>query len=343
MVWLLTGFGNYVLYRDWKAPASGSVAGLLWAGLALLIAAALALGFLRARGQARGTVYTLVFWTLIALVPSQILTFLHPVTDRYLFFPSVAFTILVGWGLATVASRSRPRIRLLVIAAAAALGLIWGMKTIRYLDEWNDPRSVWFAAASRSREPEVIGNLGGHYQDVADQLAGREERGRVAALAMAPLVWDGDPRLRLLHDQLTRSEWGGSATHAFVDTLRSEAERDIDAALAIPTSRLQPLLQFRRGKLAMDRGDLAGARQHAEAALAAAQSFTSAELRTEMMARTHQALAVIAWKEADWEACVSHFRAVDEIQRQAGHVWLPNVPDWIAKAEAQRAGAPARP
>jgi len=343
MLWLLTGFGNYVLYRDWNPPAPGSVAGFLWAGLALLGAALLVLGFLRARGQARGTAYVLVFWTLIALVPSQVLTFLHPVTDRYLFFPSVAFTILTGWGLAAAAARSRGSVRVFVIAAAAALGLFWGMKTIRYLDEWNDPRSVWFAAASRSREPEVMGNLGGHYQDVADQLVGKEERGRVKAMAMAPLVWDGDPRLGQLHDELTRSEWGGSATRAFVDTLRSEAERSIDTALARPTSRLQPLLHFRRGKLAMDRGDLARARQEAEAALADAQSFTSVELKTEMMARSHQALAVIAWREADWEACVAHFRSVDQIQRQAGHAWVPDVPDWIAKAEARRAGAPPRP
>jgi hypothetical protein len=70
---------------------------------------------------------------------------------------------------------------------------------------------------------------------------------------------------------------------------------------------------------------------------------SSAELKTEMMARSHQALAVIAWREADWEACVSHFRAVDQIQRQAGRAWVSDVPDWIAKAEARRAGARSQP
>ena len=44
------------------------------------------------------------------------------------------------------------------------------MRTLAYVAEWNDPRSVWFAASRKSKDAYVHYYLGNHLQDVADRV-----------------------------------------------------------------------------------------------------------------------------------------------------------------------------
>lgn len=339
MLWLLTGLGDYVIYRDWHPAAAGSGAALAWSAFVLALAALAVVGFVRAKHQPSSTAFVLALWTSIALVPSQVLAFLHPVTDRYLFFPSAPAAILIGWGIAELAQWRAGWTRIAAVAAAVSLCALWTWKTVRYLDEWTDPRSVWYAASMRSSEPEPIGYLGTHYCDVADGLAAKDERARARAVAIAPLFCADATRARTACAELERGEWNGAATVAFAGELRAEAERDFRAALAVKTTRLQPDLRFRLAKLEFDRGDRAAARGDFERALAESQDYTFAEMRLERSARCHQALAVIAWYDADWDACLAHFREVDSIQRGAGATWVTDVASWIAKADAKRAAS----
>src|SRR6266446_4726759 len=92
--WLLTGFGQYVIYRVPPNATVGIGHGLVSALFLLTVFAAL---LLLARRWPVVTV--LIYWILLALIPAQVLSFSHPVTDRYLFFPSVGAVILIAWGL----------------------------------------------------------------------------------------------------------------------------------------------------------------------------------------------------------------------------------------------------
>jgi hypothetical protein len=92
-LWLLTGLGQYVLYRPAPNPAAWGQA----ARLALIVGAvlvwALPLLLQRARQPVRAA---LCYWVLIQMVPPILLAFLVPITDRYLFLPSVGLCLLLA-------------------------------------------------------------------------------------------------------------------------------------------------------------------------------------------------------------------------------------------------------
>ena len=95
-LWLLTGMGNYVLYRAAPDPAAwGAIA-----RFALIIAATLVwvlpLLLWRPKSPSAGTpAPALCYWVLVQMVPPMLLSFIVPITDRYLFLPSVGFCLLL--------------------------------------------------------------------------------------------------------------------------------------------------------------------------------------------------------------------------------------------------------
>src|SRR5437879_3168719 len=91
-------------------------------------------------------IVVLAYWILLAFLPSQLLSFFHPVTDGYLFFPSVAAIILLAWGVIAAGERLGRRGAVVAVALLALVALFWGRTTLAYLAEWQDPRSVWYAA-----------------------------------------------------------------------------------------------------------------------------------------------------------------------------------------------------
>src|SRR5213594_583161 len=113
---------------------------------------------------------TLIYWILFALIPAQVLSFIHPVADRYLFFPSVGFVILITlWALAIGERYGRRGV--IASAGLLLLGLVlWGRATVVYLSEWQDPRSVWDKAVQKSSDPDVYHMLGAQYLNLAQRL-----------------------------------------------------------------------------------------------------------------------------------------------------------------------------
>src|SRR5205085_399006 len=143
-LWLLSGFGSYVVFHVPPDPHKGLA---LQFPAAVLLLAAFA-GPLLLRRCAPLTM-TLIYWILFGLIPAQVLSFIHPVADRYLFFPSVGFVILIAWWALTVGEQYGRR-GVIASAALLLLGLVlWGRATLVYLSEWQDPRSVWYAAAQK--------------------------------------------------------------------------------------------------------------------------------------------------------------------------------------------------
>jgi len=129
------------------------------------------------------------------------LSFVHPVTDRYLFFPSVASTILLAWLIWMAVKKLQTRGSIVGAATIAIVALLWGRTTLNYLAEWRDPRSVWFAAQNKSSDEEVAYSIGGHYLDVASRLGATPRGPRLSeseAKRLATVVWENDPRLPAL-------------------------------------------------------------------------------------------------------------------------------------------------
>jgi len=136
--WLLTGFGQYVIYR---LPPNATVGIGLEFVSALFLLTVFAAPLLLARRWPVVTV--LIYWILLALIPAQVLSFSHPVTDRYLFFPSVGAVILIAWGLISAGKRLGRRGLIVAAAILTVIGILWGRTTLAYVAEWRDPRSVW--------------------------------------------------------------------------------------------------------------------------------------------------------------------------------------------------------
>jgi len=91
-LWLLTGLGTYVIYRVPPAPPGDTLSQLV--GLGILLGLFLLPLLLRKRYPV-ATVS--IYWILFTYLPTQILPFSYPVTDRYLLLPSVGAVILIAW------------------------------------------------------------------------------------------------------------------------------------------------------------------------------------------------------------------------------------------------------
>src|ERR1041385_8300237 len=161
-VLLLTGFGQHVIYR---LPPNANVGIGLEFVSALFLLTVFAAPLLLARRWP--VVAVLVYWILLALIPAQVLSFSHPVTDRYLFFPSIGAVILIGWGLISTGKLLGRRGLIAAAVIVIAIGVFWGRSTLAYVAEWRDPRSVWYAATSKSSDPATAQNLGSDDFDVA--------------------------------------------------------------------------------------------------------------------------------------------------------------------------------
>ena len=156
-LWLLTGLGNYVIYR--VPPVSGDGLSQL-VGLGILLGLFVLPWLLRKRYPV-ATVS--IYWILFTYLPTQVLPFSYPVADRYLFLPSVGAVILIAWLLI----KATDHLHQWKVAAATTLvmvvSFVWLTKTVNYLSEWRDPRSVWFAATQKSDDFHVYYELGWEY------------------------------------------------------------------------------------------------------------------------------------------------------------------------------------
>src|SRR5262249_53050470 len=197
---LLPGLGHYVLYR--VPPANGTALAQL-AGTIFLLALFLLPLPLRKRYP---LVTVLIYWILFTYLPTQVLPFSYPVTDRYLFLPSAGAVILIAW-LVFKATDHLPRWN--VAAATELFNLVslgWVQKTVNYLSEWQDPRSIWYAAASKTNDFHVYYELGWEYLDKSSTLGTTARNPSLPvekSRELASLIWRDDPRLPQLLTELS--------------------------------------------------------------------------------------------------------------------------------------------
>ena len=328
-LWLLTGFGSYVVFHVPPDPHKGMVLQFL-AG-ALLLGAFAAPLLLRRRAP---LTMTLIYWILFGLIPAQVLSFVHPVADRYLFFPSVAFVILIAWWAIVIGEHYG---RGAVIASAVLLLLatvLWGRATMDYLSEWQDPRSVWYKAAQKSSDPDVYHMLGAQYLNLSQRLGAKPRGDRLSekeARRLAAAIWERNPQLPALLAEWDRGQRGGPVEDVFQRHLWTLAWDAFETSLHAKGTRAIPALIYRRGVLLLDRGDLPGARKEFLAALDENKRSTVTTAREDVLC--YNSLGDVASKEEDYREALRWYRMAEDEQRRADGSWVKGIDKSRERAE----------
>ena len=321
-LWLLTGFGSYVIYRAAPGPAGMALQLIAIASLLAVFAAPL---LIRRRWP---TVAVLVYWLLFALIPSQVLSFAYPVADRYLFFPSVAAVILIAWGVIAAGQRLRRGAVLATALPLIVIASLWGRTTLAYVTEWREPRSVWYGATAKSSDPLVFYNLGWQYLDISAGLgkSARKPRPSEPDLErLASFIWKSDPRFPALLSEWSQGQRGGPIETEFQHHLRTLAQQGFDSALSAKGRHILPDLYLRRGLLLLDQDDLQGARAEFLSAVdeAARSSFT--EGRQEVLVNSYNNLGIVEWRQTNYSEALHWLRLAEEEQTRSGGNWLPDL------------------
>jgi hypothetical protein len=336
-LWLLTGLGNYVIYRVPPEPGA-SLSQLV--GLGILLGLFLLPWLLRKRYPV-ATVS--IYWILCTYLPTQALPFSYPVADRYLFLPSVGAVILIAWLLIKAADHLQ---RWKVAAATtlvAALAFIWLTKTVDYLSEWQDPRSVWFAATRKSDDFHVYYELGCEYLEKA---AGFGTKRRNAPLPpeeakhYASLVWKADPRLPQLVSELSEKQPNGPTQNAFKEYLQTIAAENFDQAVARKGAHIAPPIFLSRGVLFADEGDMQSAKNEFLAQLNEASQLPYSEARDEALITAYYDLAVAEAGLGHPKEALTWIRLAEEGQDKLGRTVLPEITAARQKLESMAATLP---
>lgn len=330
-IWLLTGLGNYVLCR--VPPASGTTLAQIGGAVVLLALFTFPL-LLRKRYP---LVAVLIYWILFTYLPTQVLPFPYPVTDRYLFLPSVGAVILIAY-LAFKATDHLPKWNDVVATALIAMiSLVWLKKTVDYLAEWQDPRSVWFAAARKTNDFHVYYELGWEYLDKSAKL-GRTKRDVPQPIEqskqLAALLWMDDARLPDLLSELSADQHTGSTENAFKEYLQAKASENFDRALAIKGEHLMPDLFLNRGVLFLDRGDMHSAKKEFLTELDEVSQLPSIETRREALIPCYYNLAVAEAGLGNSKEALAMINLAEQLQNQLGRTVIPGLSEDRQKLES---------
>jgi hypothetical protein len=285
----------------------------------------------------------LIYWILFTLIPSQVLSFAYPVADRYLFFPSVAAAVLIAWGVMTMGERLGRQGSIGALILLVGVGSIWARTTISYVAEWRDPRSVWYAASTKSSDPLVFYNLGWHYLDTAAGLgkAARKPRPSEADLQrLASAVWESDPRLPALLSEWSQGQRDGAVETEFQHHLRTLAQQNFDSALSAKGRHILGDLYMRRGLLLLDQDDLQGARKEFLAAVDEASRSSFTEGRQEILVNSYNDLGIVAWRQTNYQEALHWLTLAEELQTRSGANWLPDLTANRKRLEAIIASLP---
>jgi len=321
-LWLLTGLGNYVIYRVPPAPGVGLSQVV---GLGILLGLFVLPWFLRKR-YPLATVST--YWILFSYLPTQVLPFSYPVTDRYLFLPSVGAVILMAWLLVKATDYLHKWKFATATTLVTALSFIWLTKTVNYLSEWRDPRSVWFAAAQKSDDFHVYYELGWEYLEKAAGFGTKRRNAPLPpeeAKRYASLVWQADPRLPELLSELSENGHNGPAENAFKEYLQTKAAENFDQAVARKGAHIAPPIFLSRGVLFADKGDMQSAKNEFLAQLDEASQLPDSEARDEALITAYYDLAVAESGLGHPKEALTWIRLADEGQDKLGRTVLPEI------------------
>jgi protein O-mannosyl-transferase len=331
-MWLLTGLGNYVLYR--VPPTSGTALAQI-TGAVFFFALFMFPLLLRKRYP---LVTVLSYWILFTYLPTQVLPFSYPVTDRYLFLPSIGAVILIAW-LVFRATDHLPKWNVAAaMALVAVVSLVWLKKTVDYLAEWQDPRSVWFAATRKTSEFHVYYELGWEYLDKSAKLGITTRNPPLPveeSKQLASLIWRDDARLPQLLSELSEAYHTGPDENAFKEYLQTKASENFDHALATKGEHLMPDLFLSRGVLLLDKGDMQSAKKEFLVELDEASQLPSPAAQKEALIVSYYNLAVVEEGLGNSKKALSWIRLAEQEQNQLGRTVIPGLSDDRQKLESK--------
>jgi hypothetical protein len=331
-MWLLTGLGNYVLYR--VPPTSGTALAQI-TGAVVFFALFMFPLLLRKRYP---LVTVLSYWILFTYLPTQVLPFSYPVTDRYLFLPSIGAVILIAW-LVFKATDHLPKWNVAAaMALVAVVSLVWLKKTVDYLAEWQDPRSVWFAATRKTSDFHVYYELGWEYLDKSAKLGITTRNPPLPveeSKQLASLIWRDDARLPQLLSELSEAYHTGPDENAFKEYLQTKASENFDHALATKGEHLVPDLFLSRGVLLLDKGDIQSAKKEFLVELDEASQLPSPAARKEALIVSYYNLAVVEEGLGNSKKALSWIRLAEQEQNQLGRTVIPGLSDDRQKLESK--------
>ncbi len=336
-LWLLSGFGNYVIYRLPPAPggAFSQLVGLTTLG------GLFALPWLLRKRHPTTTVS--IYWILFTYLPTQVLPFSYPVADRYLFLPSVGAVILIAWLLIQV-TNYLPRWKVAgATALAVVVSAIWFTKTVSYLSEWQDPRSVWFAATQKSEDVHVYYELGWEYREKAASFGLHPRNAPLPpeeAKRYASVVWKGDPRLPQLLTELGDNQHSGPVEKAFKEYLLAKATENFDDALTRKGAHIMPDLFLSRGVCFLDKGDMESAKKEFLAGVDETSALPYSEGQQEALIACHYNLAVAEQGLGHSKEALSWVRLAEEEQDKLGRTVLPEITPARQKLESMATTLP---
>ena len=321
-LWLLTGLGNYVIYR--VPPEPGDTLSL-FVGLGILLGLFLFPWLLRKRYP---VATVLIYWILFTYLPTQVLPFSYPVADRYLFLPSVGAVILIAWLLI----KATDHLFKWKVAAATTLvvvvSFVWLTKTVGYLSEWRDPRSVWFAATRKSDDFHLFYELGWEYREKAASFGIHPRNAPLPpeeAKHYASVVWKDDPRLPQLLTELAGNEHGGPVEKMLKEDLLAKAGENFDEAVTRKGAHIVPDLFLSRGVYFLDKGDMQSAKKEFLAGIDEASVLPYSEGQQEAVIACHYNLAVAEQGLGHSKEALSWIRLAEEEQDKLGKTVLPEI------------------
>ena len=339
-LWLLTGVGDYVLYRGVPNVAAWSPSARVLVIIAAILFWFLPLLFLRARQPVRAV---LGYWILLQMIPPMVLSFIVPITDRYLFLPSVGACILladIGVGLA----QRWPRARWLGYGLLAALGIVWGAKTMNYLAEWQDPRSVWYGAHFKTKNPEVAQFLGEGYHSAGDRVNNFIKSGTALVVTNELPLAQAVLTNPVLVQQLS-TEWLAAApirTNSVVyrDQLWRLAWEQYEAALRNRGTLSTPNLFMNRGRLLISEGKFTQAIAEFENALRFARGSNYPAVRLGTTTHALYAIGVAHWNLRQYQQAEQWLLQAQARQRQSDQVWIGELDQQVERIKVLAAGQP---
>jgi tetratricopeptide (TPR) repeat protein len=336
-LWLLTGLGNYVIYR--VPPEAGRMLSQV-VGL-LILAGLFVLPWLLHTRYPVATV--LIYWMLFTFLPTQVLSFSYPVADRYLFLPSAGAVILIAWLLIKVTDHLQQWKVAAATTLVVAISFIWVTKTVGYLSEWRDPRSVWFAATKKSNDVHLYYELGWEYREKAASFGMNPRNAPLPpeeAERYASVVWKNDPRLPQLLAELTEEQHRGPIEKAFRQYLLAKAAENFDQAVKRKGAHIMPDLFISRGVCFLDQGEMEPAKQEFLVALEEASGLPYSDGQQEALITGYYNLAVAEQGLGHSKAALSWIKRAEEQQDKLGRTVLPEITPARQKLESMATTLP---
>jgi hypothetical protein len=320
--WLLSGFASYVIYR--VAPEPSTMAMEFIAVLSLITVFILPF-FFRRRWP---VTIVLIYWILFSFIPAQVISFTYPVTDRYQFFPSVAAVILIAWGIISIGKKLGRSGLIVSMLLLAIISVSWGNATYKYLSDWRDPRSVWFAAEKKSSDAQVSYNLGWNYMDEASRFGEKPRNPRLSEkdnVRLASAIWQNDQRLPALIAEWREGRRGGPIEKSFIEYLRKQALEAFNRALLKKEKYIMPELYFDRGLLLLDLENLPEAEKSFLASIKETSRTTVNQARQEVLMMSHYDLGVISLRQGRYQESLNWLKMAEEEQTRFGGNWMPDI------------------